>query len=127
MGQLRARIFYRGTTPMDGTARRRRWLWTVFTAAALAAVVAIVIGLGAAGHSTAQAQGNGNQGDTGPHENGNGCDDKLFESSTPPFGGHDVPVGPCKETEELTSTPTSSPTVTATSAESVTPTMTPSV
>jgi hypothetical protein len=30
-----------------------------------------------------------------PHDNGHGCDDKLFAEGTPPFGGHDTPVGPC--------------------------------
>src|SRR5689334_9364792 len=97
---------------MDRISSRRRWLWATFAAAALAAVLAIVIGLGVGGNGTARAQGNGNQGDSGPHENGNGCADKLFENATPPFGGHDVPVGPCNQSEEI-STPTTSPTASA--------------
>ncbi len=31
-----------------------------------------------------------------PHENGHGCDDKLFaDGAKPPFAGHDAPVGRC--------------------------------
>lgn len=37
---------------------------------------------------------------TDPHANGKGCDDKLFATGTPPFGGHDTPVGPCKDDDE---------------------------
>ena len=41
---------------------------------------------------------------TDPHANGKGCDDKLFASATPPFGGHDTPVGPCKD-DDASATP----------------------
>jgi hypothetical protein len=34
------------------------------------------------------------------HSNGHGCDDKLFGEGDPPFGGHDTPVGPCKDDDD---------------------------
>src|SRR5690242_9633951 len=101
---------------MNRASTRRHWKPAILAIGVLAAIVAIVVGL-SGGNGRANAQ------DNDPHQNGVGCDDKLFATSSPPFGGHDVPVGPCKTEEENGSqTATASPSVTETTTATATAT-----